>query len=213
MDKRGVELTLETILGLVFGALIVIGLFAGVNKIVNVFLLPEQGSDFNEFKEKIDNLFLFENEREEITLRLGYNDVVFSTAKSVFPTEIILKNPVTNKENKFKSISKPLKCQEKVCICKCKLSDSVDFQGTELKCMAENLNCFNIGEVEKVEGEVIVNFVTTEGDSIGNANLENNFLIYSTKLDQNQKRSSVDSYNVPLIIEKQEKGVKIILSN
>jgi hypothetical protein len=212
MDKRGVALTLETILGLIFGALIVVGLFSGINKIVNVFLLPEQGSEFIEFKEKIDNLFLIETKEEEITLSLRYNELVFSTEKSVFPTDIILKNPVTNKENKFNSISKPLKCQEKVCICKCLISD-LDIQGTKLKCMEENLDCFNIKEVEKVEGEIIVNFVAEEGDSIGSSDLENNFLIYSTKLDPNQKRSSVDSYNFPLLIEKQEKGVKITLSS
>ncbi len=213
MDKKGVELTLETILGLVFGALIVIGLFAGVNKIANVFLVPEQGKDFNEFKEKIDNLFLTENEEEDFILNLRYNDVIFSTEKSVLPTGIILVNPVSSRENKFSSIVKPLKCREKVCICRCRLSDSVDFQGSELKCIAENLNCFSINEVETVKGDVIVNFVTKEGDSIGSSSLEDNFMIYSTKLDKTKKRSSVDSYNLPLNIEKQEKGVKITLSD
>lgn len=195
MNKKGVELTLETVLGLVLGALIVLGLFVGTSKIINTFVPQKQDiDDFNKFKTEIDNLFLTNVKAiEGFNLNFKNNEIIFGLTKSKninFET-ISYKSPVTDKENKINSVQAPQKCKDKSCICKCTLSEEI--QNSELKCIPESLDCLLIEKVDEIRGDFII---IDENNKILRYFANDYFLVlysYKTKIK--------DSFTIPLVVQ------------
>ncbi|MEK6936536.1 MAG: hypothetical protein AABW58_00525 [Nanoarchaeota archaeon] len=211
MNKKGVELTLETILGLVLGALVVLGLFVGTSKIINTLSPSERIDSFSDFKQKLDFISIDDSERTS-SLKLNYGDIVFgfSKSKSIALTRPInYKNPLTNQENILSSIERPPICQDFACVCKCKISDSF-FQSDILKCRQENLDCEVIKDIEIVEGLLLANYVRSDGDNkLPFETKDKQFLLLSISELTDQKKTEQDSYVVNLNIKKEGKTLII----
>ena len=215
MNKKAeISLMLEAVLGVVLALLIVLALFGGVSRIINIFSSTNEKTDsFDTFKTKLD--ILTDEKKLNSNLGLKYDEIVFGVSKSSnleFPTNIIYKNPLTNKEISFSKIYSPEECNKLACICKCKLDQNSikrTIESKEIKCQKETINCFNPVNIESIEGDFIVNYVKETND-IKFSNINNNFVILSNSLTS-QLKNKEEQYTIGLNLEKYSKTLKINL--
>jgi hypothetical protein len=209
MNKRGIELSLETVVGLIAGALIILALFGGMSKLVSTFFPADNFDDFSNFKAKADNSIV--NKVQKSNLKLSYDDLVFSLNKAEnqinFPVTEKIRNPITNQEISISSISKPIKCRDLACICKCKLNNQAK---SEFKCREEETDCQVFNDIDKISGDIITVSVENEENKIVHS--KSSYFLISSHLNSELKKSSKDSFNLPLSIEKQENNLVIAYS-
>ncbi len=217
MNKKGdVPILLKAIAFVLLAVLILWPLSQGVAKIISVVYktftsqdnTPKEG-DFSKFEEAVKKVLESKKERVFV-LNLNYDDVVFETGDNPFvlQRELVYKNLVTLKEIKFKKIEKPENCAEDSnCICKCKLSDSLN-QKNEAKC-SSLVSCFALSEYNPITGQSLVNTPTGRLSTDFRSIDKEVFLVLATSQEQTAKIQPEKTYEIPLRIRTEKLSLKI----
>ncbi len=162
MNKKAeVSLSLEAILGIVFGIIVVSGLIYGVTRLSNLLPNPNnqedvKEGDFNLFLKELENI-LKTKEEKLFNLNLNNNELIFSLGVKDYKLDksISLKNPESEKIINFNSLIKPNKCKEKeACICNCIISN-LETKDNQLLCK-EVSDCLNLGKFLDINPNIII---------------------------------------------------------
>lgn len=206
--KADVPLLINSILGLLLGALIVIALFAGVYKIYTALSLEKpKESDFNSFKTSLE-FALEQNTGTEAGVTLGEfsltilnPEVIFSINKKIsvlpnpniqIPQDIIKKSKKSSPELISMSlIKRPESCGDSACICNCILEDSedkIDFNSKEIPCKKETENCLKFSQdIAFISFEDSAAFYFDDQGTLNKINSNDNLFIYTKKLQKLNK--------------------------
>src|SRR3989344_524238 len=153
MNKKGtIDIPVNIVAGVILALIIVSALVVIGERFFKAAVPEIPKENFNEFKEKIDNVIKTGKAEDIKLIILDYN-IVFGLGKN----ENSLTVPVPIKRGAdvygaylIKSIKKPAQCGSDACICKCKLESGKPFSNLENAECKEELECINMPDVEKV---------------------------------------------------------------
>ncbi|MBI2499491.1 hypothetical protein HYV88_04585 [Candidatus Woesearchaeota archaeon] len=167
--KKGDFTTLQGLIGLVVGIAFAVLIIFVIVKFVGIFIPnsdKERGTpvtvfdEINKYEESVSNIIQFYLEPsvflvgfDKESKGLDFSGMLLGVPRQKSPGG--LSGGVAY--STIRSVNKPNVCDDKACICKCKIKQSqekIDLDNIYLFCETNSLQCVTFNEIEKIEGKI-----------------------------------------------------------